>query len=416
MSEIVAIGTYLPPWTTAGKRVRGPDEDAVTMAVAAGRVADPDHRAQRVVVVSRTMPLIEGGNAAVLLAGLSLDAGIPVTEVLGGGPAALDQVVAAAPHTLIIGADDSPTAAGAAAVLTGSATSGTRLTAAGGQTRSLPVVIRTDQGERREYADPRLQREVGVKATIARLGVAEQPGLRVAAVAGVKAAHIGGAFGKTPINDASDSASAAIRALAQAVEAGQSGLILATEQSVATAATLHPGDTPATVTRHEVVSGALPEAGVAPGIGIPISLAAYARAFEPKIRWEAAVFPGDDTPVFPPRRRVDDAGNLQSDYVLRPLPRTGEVYTHTTVAIPVPDLPSPYTIALVQLTDSPVRVLLKVTGATAGDVEVGRSGSVVLRRVALRSGVPDYGYAFWPDPVAEPTTAVTADTIEGARQ
>ncbi|OZG28924.1 hypothetical protein BH683_012070 [Williamsia sp. 1138] len=416
MSEIVAIGTYVPPWTKAGKRVRGPDEDAVTMAVAAGRAADPDVRAQRIVVVSRNMPLIEGGNAAVLLAGLSLDPDVPITEVLGGAPAALDQVATADPHTLVIAADDSPTAAGAGAVLTGTAPTGTRLVAAGGQTRSLPVVIRNDQGERREYADPRLQREVGVKTTVARLGVSEQPDLVVAAVAGVKAALIGGAFGRAAINDPSTSASAAIRVLAEAVEAGQAGLILATEQSVASVATLHLGDTPPVVARDETISGELPKATIAPGIGIPISLAAYARAFEPKLRWEAAIFPGDDEPVFPPRRRVDDAGNLQSDYTLQPLPRTGEVYTHTTIQIPVPDLPSPYIIALVQLTDSPVRVLLKVTGALAGDIEIGQPGAVVLRRVAMRNGIPDYGYAFWPGRPAEPTTAVTAAATEGARQ
>ncbi|MCK0516713.1 Zn-ribbon domain-containing OB-fold protein [Williamsia sp. DF01-3] len=416
MSEIVAIGTYLPPWTKAGKRVRGPDEDAVTMAVAAGRAADPARHAQRVVIVSRNMPLIEGGNAAVLLAGLSLDPDVPITEVLGGAPAVLDQVTSADPHTLIIAADDSQTTAAAGAVLTGTSPAGTRLVAVGGQTRNLPVVIRTDQGERHEYADPRLQREVGVKATVARLSSTGQQDLVVAAVAGVKAAHVGGAYKKAPINDPSAGASAAIRVLAEAVESGQPGLILATEQSVAASATLHLGATTAVVTRDETLSGELPKAIVAPGIGIPISLAAYSRAFEPKLRWEAAIFPGDDEPVFPPRHRVDDAGTLQTEYTLQPLPRTGEVYTHTTIEIPVPDLPSPYTIALVQLTDSPVRVLLKVTAAVAGDIEIGQSGAVVLRRVAMRSGVPDYGYAFWPGRSAEPTTAALAAATEGARQ
>src|SRR5690606_25188553 len=102
----------------------------------------------------------------------------------------------------------------------------------------------------------------------ARLGLAEESGLPVAAVAGVKAAHLGGVFGKAPINDTSDSASAAIRALARAVETRQAGLVLATEQSVATAAALHLGDTPATVVRHEVLSGELPDSGVASGVGI----------------------------------------------------------------------------------------------------------------------------------------------------
>ena len=130
----------------------------------------------------------------------------------------------------------------------------------------------------------------------------------------------------------------------------------------------------------------------------------YARAFEPKLRWEAAVFaeaPGVDTaPQFPPRARVDDDGALVTDYRLEPLPRTGTVYTQTTIQIPVPDLPSPYSIAVVQLDGSPVRVLMKVTGVPAGEATIGQAGSVVLRKIADRTGVPDYGYAFWPS-VAE---------------
>ena len=106
MTHIVSPGTYLPPWRSGSHRVKGPDEDALTMAVAAGRAADPDASAQRVVLVSRTFPLLEGGNAAVLLAGLSLPADIAVTEVLGGAPAALDQIVTGAEGSLVIAADD----------------------------------------------------------------------------------------------------------------------------------------------------------------------------------------------------------------------------------------------------------------------------------------------------------------------
>jgi uncharacterized OB-fold protein len=104
----------------------------------------------------------------------------------------------------------------------------------------------------------------------------------------------------------------------------------------------------------------------------------------------------DSAPQFPPRARVDDNGVLATDYRLEPLPRTGTVYTHTTVRIPVPDLPGPYSLAVVQLDGSPVRVLLKVTGVPAGEATIGRAGSVVLRRIATRAGIPDYGYAFWP--------------------
>src|ERR1700757_3539931 len=119
MTQIFSIGTYLPPWTVRDRRVKGPDEDALTMAVAAGRAADPDAAAQRVVLVSRDFPLLEGGNGAVLLAALSLQADTPVAEVLGGAPAVLDQIGSAQGGTLVIGADDNDISMGAGAVLTG---------------------------------------------------------------------------------------------------------------------------------------------------------------------------------------------------------------------------------------------------------------------------------------------------------
>ncbi|MGI9163564.1 MAG: hypothetical protein ACR2JI_11695, partial [Mycobacterium sp.] len=96
MSQVVSIGTYLPAWTSYGRCVAGPDEDALTMAVAAGRAADPGATAQRVVLVSRDFPLLEGGNGGVLLAALSLSATTAVSEVIGGAPAVLDQILSAA--------------------------------------------------------------------------------------------------------------------------------------------------------------------------------------------------------------------------------------------------------------------------------------------------------------------------------
>jgi uncharacterized OB-fold protein len=407
VSDVVSIGTYLPPWTTgAGKsarRVKGPDEDALTMAVAAGRAADPTASAQRVVLVSRDFPLLEGGNGAVLLAGLSLPADIPVTEVLGGAPVVLDQITSAAEGTLVIAADDTEAVAAAGAVLAGARGSGAEVNAVARQTRSLPTTARGRDGTRHTYADPRLQREVGVKSTLARLELAGTP--TVAAVAGVKATELGRGFDTgNAAEDATVSAAAVIRVLAAAIEKGagpdHGGLILAVEQSSVTAALLTVGAGQPVIARDEVVARELPRTRTAEGIGIPISLPAYARAFEPKLRWEAAVFeerPGiDSAPVFPPRARVDSAGGLVTEYRLEPLPRTGTVYTQTTIAIPVPDLPSPYSIAVVQLDGSPVRVLLKVTGVPAGEATIGQAGSVVLRKIATRAGIPDYGYAFWP--------------------
>jgi uncharacterized OB-fold protein len=398
MTQVVSIATYLPPWTVRNRRVKGPDEDALTMAVAAGRAADPGATAQRVVLVSRDFPLLEGGNGAVLLAGLSLPADTAVSEVLGGAPAVLDQLLSATVGTLVLAADDSPSAAAAGAVLTGA--SGTRLESAARQTGSLPTVTRGEDGVRRDYGDPRLQREVGVKSTIARLGLTNAHTL--AAVVGVKAKELGGdldAMGalEYPVS----SASGVIRALADVVEKPASGgLLIAVEQASVTAADVTVSANDTTITRNEAAARELPKFRTADGNGIPISLPAYARAFEPKLRWEAAVFderPGiDAAPQFPPRARVDDDGVLVTDYRLEPLPRTGTIYTQTTIRIQVPDLPSPYSIAVVQLDGSPVRVLMKVTGVPAGEATIGQGGAVVLRKVADRGGVPDYGYAFHP--------------------
>ncbi|MDT5181803.1 MAG: hypothetical protein QOJ95_6001 [Mycobacterium sp.] len=397
MTQVVSIGTYLPPWTLRDRRVAGPDEDAVTMAVAAGRAADPDATAQRVVFVSRDFPLLEGGNGAVLLAALSLPADTPVAEVLGGAPAVLDQIGNASDGTLVIAADDNQSAMGAAAVLAGAR--GADVAPAARQTRSLPLTARGQDGGRHTYADPRLQREVGVHSTLDRLGLTDSP--VVAAVAGAPVAQLGNGFAASgALSDKSQSAAAIIRLLADAIDAGKPGLLIAVEQSSISAAELTLDGQEPTIVRDESPARELPKTMTADGVGIPISMPAYSRAFEPKIRWEAAVFdesPGiDSAPQFPPRMRVDDAGKLATEYRLEPLPRTGTVYTHTTIRIPVPDLPSPYSIAVVQLDDSPVRVLLKVTGVPAGEATVGQEGAVVLRRIAMRSGIPDYGYAFWP--------------------
>jgi uncharacterized OB-fold protein len=397
MTQIFSIGTYLPPWTVRDRRVTGPDEDALTMAVAAGRAADPDATAQRVVLVSRNFPLFEGGNGAVLLAALSLPSETPVTEVLGGAPAVLDQIGGAGDRTLVIAADDNDLVMGAGAVLTGD--DGATVTPLARQTRSLPLTARGQDGARHAYVDPRLQREVGVRSTLSRLGLTGTPVL--AAVAGVPLAHVASDFDTSQaLGDPTVSAAVIIRLLADAIDAGTRGVLLAVEQSSISAADLAFAGTAPQVSRDEFPARELPKTRVAEGVGIPISMPAYARAFEPKIRWEAAIFeesPGiDSAPQFPPRLRVNNAGQLATEYRLEPLPRSGTVYTHTTVRIPVPDLPSPYSLAVVQLDESPVRVLLKVTGVPAGEATIGQPGSVVLRRIATRAGIPDYGYAFWP--------------------
>src|SRR5260370_26885283 len=88
MAPVDWIGTSLPSWGTRALRVPGDDEDALTLAVEAGRAALADRAgAQRVVLVSRDLPLLEGGNAAVLLAWLGPAPANEAPEILPPAPA-----------------------------------------------------------------------------------------------------------------------------------------------------------------------------------------------------------------------------------------------------------------------------------------------------------------------------------------
>jgi uncharacterized OB-fold protein len=405
MTHVAAIATYLPCWGSAKGRVAGGDEDAVTLAVEAGRAAigaadgvdsvggGSAGGVQRVVLVSRELPLLEGGNAAVLLAGLGLNPEIEVTERLGGAPAALDALTSARPRTLVIAADVQPFAGAAAALVAGP---GLHVVPAARLARSLPVRTRSAAGEIHDYGDPRLLRERGVLASLAALTAdgADKP----LALAGVDARQAAAVCAGQPPALPTTGASSALFALAALAESRASGPLFAAEQ--ATVSGVQVGDGAALVRRLEPAARPVPASTLTPGKEIPVSLAAYDRAFSAKVRFEAGRQAATGELDFPPRYRVGQDGSLHTDYTLVPLPRTGTVYTGVTVRVPVPGLSTPYSLVIVELDDVGVRVLAPVTGASPGTVNIGDRGRMVLRRVAVRSGVPDYGYAFCPEEAA----------------
>lgn len=414
MPYIASIGTYLPCWGTPDARVAGDDEDAITLAVEAGRAAlVSGGSVQYVVLVSRDLPLTESSNAAVLLAGLGLDPELEVIERLGGAPATLDALGSARPRTLVIGVDIE--AAGAAAALTADRGLGVRTAAR--VSRSLPVRTRNASGDVHDYGDPRLLKKRGYLASLASAWV-DTPVL-VAGVDHRQAVSL--AAGSQSDGSQSDDravrlptagASSALFALATMAESGMTGPLVGVEQASLSGITV-TGEDGAQVHRRETAARPMPEsAGVADG-EIPISLAAYERAFEAKVRWEAGKYLDSDKLDFPPRYRVDDDGSLNTDYTFVELPRTGTVYTESTVHVPVPGLKTPYSLVLVELDDVGIRALVRVTGAEAGTVGIGDRGRMVLRRVAVRSGVPDYGYAFEPD-AFEPDAVAGTETEDVA--
>ncbi len=389
MSTISRIGTALPPWGTDQARAIGDDEDAVTLAVAAGLAAigDTDRSALcEVIVVSRDFPLLEGGNSAAILAGLGLGDGVRIREVMGGSPAVLEAVAEATTGTLVIGADAAG-AAGASAILCSS--TGASLQTIGRVTRSMPVVTRDARGNASDYADPRLLRERGVNESLIRLGNPKP--LVAAGLAGREAAAL---CTGTPPSLVTTGASAFGFALATLVEQGATGPVLAVEQATLTVAELGGGTVD--VTRSEPAARPRPVGTLAPGSSVSISLSAYERAFDAKLRLEAAKCVGCGELSYPPRYRCIECGS-EAPTTLVPLPRHGEIYSLATIRVPVPGLISPYTVVIVELGDSGVRTLVRLTGATPGSVDIGDTGSLVFRLVAVRQGVPDYGYGFLPD-------------------
>lgn len=406
MSTIIRIGTALPTWGSAKARQPGDDEDAVTLAVSAGVAAlgtDPTSLAMvtSVVLVSRDLPLLEGGNSAPLLAGLGLPDTLLARECVGGSPAVLDAILTAGEGTLVIGADtgrSDGSSAGASAVLVGDG--GAAVTPLGRVTRSMPTAARDADGNRADYADPRLLRERGVNESLNRLG---NP--KPVAVAGIVGKEVAGLCSGAPPTLLSTGASAIGFALAALAEAATTGPVLAVEQATVTLAELGSG--PIVVTRDEPAPRPRPTGKLAPGNSVSISLSAYERAFDAKLRLTAARCTGCGTLSYPHRYRCIECGSeAPTDAV--PLPRDAVIYTQATIHVPVPGLVSPYTVTLVELGDTEVRVLVKLTGANPGSTSIGDHGRLVFRLVAVRQGVPDYGYAFLPSQPSAPAKEAAA--------
>jgi uncharacterized OB-fold protein len=257
--------------------------------------------------------------------------------------------------------------------------------------RSLPVVARDSRGKVSDYADPRLMRVRGLGVSLEHAGVSG----KVSVVAGLDskegAALADGDAPRLPTRGASS----ALFGLAALAERRDGGRILAVEQASLAVGDLG-GSTALVVSRDEPSPQTLPVTRITSDADIAISLSAYDRAFESKLHLEAARCRTCGTLAYPARFRCLGCGSEEPGEAF-PLPRDAEIYTLATIHVPVPGLAVPYTVVLVELGDSGVRVLVRLTGAPPGSVAIGGRGRMVLRKVAVRNGVPDYGYGFLPE-------------------
>ncbi len=397
--NLASIGTYEPAWEDRGRRVAGPDEDVTTMAVAAGLAAlkvAPCAEIRRVAVVTQRPDVLEGATPAVITLGLGLAEDIPVELRVGAAPDAVDALTSAGAGTLVIGVDaQTDGSAGAAAAVLGD--DGAVLSDGGRVEGALPMRVQhVGSPSLRAYDDARLERDRGWRPVLDRLG---GDGSVIVGVAPRQAERLGSADTVSQVG-----AAAPLFALAALIEAKRDGRVVALD--AARGAALEVAD----AARISLCRSALPALplSAAPqppqhAAEIPLSLPAYDRAFRAKVGLIGARCSCGEV-SFPPRSVCLSCG-AEDDTEPLPLPYTGEVYTAVTVHAPVPGMPGPYGLAIVQLDELPLRVLAHVTDSAGSQVSIGARGRLVLRRVAIREGVPDYGYGFQPEPVSAEAAA-----------
>ena len=394
MTAIESFGTYLPIWEDGGIRVLGPDEDMLTLAVAAGRAAltGADEAAvSRVVLVCAEPDYLSGAPLPILTRGLGLGAGIPTELRVGGAPAALDAVAQSVPGTVVIGVETG-SRPGAAAALVG--TGGLRVEQPVSVNHSLPMRVHASGAAAADvYADSRVERELGWRPVLDQLVIAgDEPPVLVGPPP-KEAKRLGG----RPSTDAPEGAAGALFALARMAERHEAGRIVALDSGIGVAATVGIGEGVRIV--HDVRS-AVPVARrprlVGAPLTIPMSMPSYGRAVEEKVGLIGWRCPDCGTEAFPRRDLCLGCRRMKGSEPFA-LPRRGEVYSAVTVHAPVPGIPTPRGLAVVSLPPTSVRVLAHVTDTVPDGCEIGATGDLLLRLVAVREGVPDYGYAFRPD-------------------
>ena len=391
MSRIVALGLYQPVWEERGQRVTGPDEDLITLAVAAGRLAlEAENPPERVVLVCAEPEYLDGAPLPVLLRGLNLSPEVPVELRVGGAPAVLDALASAGAGALVIGVT---TGRGAAAGAARVGDRGLVLEDRGSVTNSLPMRVRNiHEQQARVYADGRVERELGWKPTLDALaGGHDKP--MVVGLEAKDAKRLGGRF----LDGVPAAAAGPVFALGLMAEQLEGGRIVAIDAAIGSAVTASAvGEASvARDIRPPVPADARPRI-VGAELTIPFSMPSYQRAVVEKLTLTAMRCPQCGTEAYPRRERCITCGRM-GDGEPFALPRSGEIYSTVTVYAPVPGVPTPRALAIVSLPPTTVRVLAVVTDATPDVARIGGRGDLVLRLVAIREGVPDYGYAFRPE-------------------
>lgn len=400
MTHISVIGTYQPRWVAAsGRRVAGFDEDVTTLAVAAGRALldgaeTAAEKIRSVLLVSLEPDYLEGNSREVVRQSLGLGSTVSVEQLIGGGPTTMEALSSAPAGTMVIGVDSAePAGSGAALVSDGS---GTELSFVGRVARSVPIRMRkAGTPEVRVYDDPRMLRQRGWAPVIGELTAGSHPPVAVTGVPSGVSVRLGADPRLSGLDV--EQAAAPLFALVKIIGTNQEGRVVAVLEGTGIAVDVRPQDTVVVSNREGPLRAPATWDPQIPG-ELPIAMPAYERAFSAKVGMIASLCTHCGALDYPPRSRCLSCGQME-EFDPYPLPRHGEIVSVVTVHTSVPGKPGPYSLAIVSLEDVDLRVLAHVTDAVPGQTRIADRGHLVLRRVAERAGVPDYGYAFQPQEV-----------------
>jgi uncharacterized OB-fold protein len=385
--SVAALSLYRPVWEQGEQRLAGHDEDVLTLAVAAAWPLAERHEVRRVVVVTPSPDVLEGFGVGVIARALDLGREATVELRVGGAPALVDALLEDRPGSLVVGIDLAAGAAAAAAAYLADG-SGLEVTAAGRVNGSLPMRVRqVGDDHTAVYGDGRVERELATVPLVTELRGEGEPCL--VGVAPGEARRLKARAVPLPTQGPA-AVLFALAALAREDGAGAVRLVAVDAGSAVAADVLRAEVDVLTDERPGVPAGERPV--VSQPVEVPFSMPAYARAFDAKIGLVAATCSCGEV-SYPPRQLCLNCGR-DRDTSPTPLARTGEIYTCVKVHVPIPGIAGPYGLAIVALDGSPVRVLAQVADAGGREAAIGERGRLVLRRVALREGVPDYGYAF----------------------
>ena len=259
---------------------------------------------------------------------------------------------------------------------------------------SLPVVLqKSGESRTRDYGDSRLQRDVGTIPLINHLKeLLGSMGLTLTFLTGIDQSLVKkfGVDSEIANRRCSVGVAAPIQALMDCVLLGircNIGAISKANGAVISVSPVSKVETHTSGTKRKTIR----VDKILDDKSLPISLAAYSRSFSSKLgRLAKKCSCGELS--FPPKLLCGNCGDSAGGSIVA-LGNNAEIYTMTRICVDVPGKESPYVVAVVD-TGSGIKELVSVTELSGQPISIGSRGTLVLRVIAEREGIPDYGYSF----------------------